>query len=146
MSRKGKGLKQQRKWSVDDVQSQRFSGWAQAVTIICPALFSWPFKTLASVMTFHNTHVNNYQSHGPIRERGQGGKWHWMQSGPFCSMTSFPSVPESHAFCFFSIFPILHVCSSLTCSFFLHITWFYMKTKSHNLFNTLNLPGTLYVL
>lgn len=117
--------------------------WQSSVQSIC----SWPFKTLLSVMTFHETHINNYQSNKPIREHGQIGKWHWVQNCSFCSATSFHWVTEVH----FGLLS-LHRFSYIACCFFFylfafsHATLFYLKTKSCHLLNTPNFPGTLYMI
>ena len=91
-----------------------FRLWQSSAQPFC----SWLFKTFPSVMIFHNTHVSNYESNEPIREHEQGGKWHWVQNGPCCSMTSFASIPKGHTFCFFSIFFYTSCLFFFYCSFF----------------------------
>lgn len=56
-SRTGKGPKQQRKQSIDNVRSWHFSElrlWQSSVQHIC----SWPFKTLLNIKTLLNTHIS----------------------------------------------------------------------------------------
>lgn len=73
MSRKEKGIKQLRKWSIDNVQHQHFSSGTQVLTITCLVHLLMTFED-PSEKYDSSQHKQHYQSNEPIKKHGQVGK------------------------------------------------------------------------